>query len=145
MVTLDSTISFLIYITAVSSAAAGVTEIAKSAIPFLTYDYVPDNESYEAHCKAGKKQHLKKLFNLVFSVLAAGCIFAELGLDPAQILMGTNTAYVADAWGARIWTWGIVAVFGSPLFHSILKILQGYQQTVSSHLPPKPKQKIDGK
>ncbi|XOS92494.1 hypothetical protein ACLMAB_01025 [Brevibacillus laterosporus] len=99
MVTLDSTISFLIYITAVSSAAAGVTEIAKSAIPFLTYDYVPDNDSYEAHCKAGKKQHLKKLFNLVFSVLAAGCIFAELGLDPAQILMGTNTAYVADAWG----------------------------------------------
>ncbi|QOS99496.1 hypothetical protein JNUCC42_01545 [Brevibacterium sp. JNUCC-42] len=145
MVTLDSTISFLIYITAVSSAAAGVTEIAKSVIPFLAYDYVPDNDSCEAHYEAGKRQQLKKLFNLVFSVLAAGCIFAELGLDPAQILMGTKTAYVVDAWGARIWTWGIVAVFGSPLFHSILKILQGYQQTVSNNLPPKPTQKISGK
>ncbi|WP_232698354.1 hypothetical protein [Brevibacillus daliensis] len=145
MVTLESTVSFLIYITAVSSAAAGVTEIAKSVVPFMGWDYEPADNSHEAITRANRKEQLKKAFNLLFSAIAAGFIFAQLKLDPALILMGQELAYVENAWSSQVWVWGIVAVFGSPMLHSLLKILQGYQEVVSNNAPPKPKRKISGK
>lgn len=146
MVDLNSSISFLIYITAVSSAAAGVTEACKSIVPFLGTDYVAEEDRLEDHNMAGRMAHYKKFFNLFISVVSAGFIFGVLGLDPALILMGEDSAYVVDPWNAGIWVWGIVAVFGSPFFHSLLKILEGYRQSMEQNPAfPKPRQKVSGR
>ncbi len=146
MADLNSSISFLIYITAVSSAAAGVTEACKSIVPFLGTDYVAEEDRLEDHNLAGRLAHHKKFFNLLISVVAAGIIFGMLGLDPALILMGEEKAYVSDPWNAGIWVWGIVAVFGSPFFHSLLKILEGFRQNIEQNPGyPKPRQKVSGR
>ncbi|NGQ93683.1 hypothetical protein G3578_00680 [Brevibacillus sp. SYP-B805] len=146
MVDLDTSISFLIYVTAVSSAAAGVTEACKSIIPFLATDYEPQEDCLEDHNLAGTLTNYKKFLNLLISVVSAGVIFGVLGLDPALLLIGEPHAYVEDPWNAGIWMWGIVAVFGSPFFHSVLKILEGLRQRMQlNQSPPKPKQKVSGR
>ncbi|WP_139489989.1 hypothetical protein [Brevibacillus dissolubilis] len=142
MVTMDSSIAFLIYITAVSSAAAGVTEAMKSAVPFLAHDYVPKNDSIEAQNLALKFTQLKKFLNLVISVIAAGILFAIIGIDPAAILTQNQQISLMNQWGMGVWAWGLVAVFGSPMFHSLLKIIQGFQETMSDKLPGKPTKKV---
>jgi hypothetical protein len=143
MVDLNTSISFLIYVTAVSSAAAGVTEVCKSVIPFLATDYEAKEDCLEDHNLAGQLTNYKKLINLLISVIAAGLIFGLLGLDPALILIGEPKAYVEDPWNAGIWIWGIVAVFGSPFFHSVLKILEGFRQNMQqAPSVPKPRQKV---
>lgn len=145
MVTLDSSIAFLIYITAVSSAAAGVTEACKSVIPFLSTDYEARNDCWEDHNHAARLMHHKRFFNLLISVVAASVIFGMLGLDPALILTGATSAYVENSWQVGTWLWGIVAVFGSPFFASLLKILEGFKQNVSNNQPPnRPRQKVSG-
>lgn len=141
MVNLDSSISFLIYITAVSSAAAGVTEACKSIIPFLGTDYEAEDDDLDNHNMAARLSNYKKFINLTLSTLAAGIIFALIGIDPGLILIGHEQVYVQDSWGVGLWIWGIVAVFGSPFFHSLLKILEGLKQTVNSG-SIKQKQKI---
>jgi len=146
MVDLNSSISFLIYVTAVSSAAAGVTEACKSIVPFLGTDYVAEEDCMEDHNMAGRLAHYKKFINMLISVLSAGFIFGILGLDPALILMGKEEAYVADPWNAGIWVWGIIAVFASPLFHSLLKILEGLRANMELNPSmPKPRQKVSGR
>jgi hypothetical protein len=145
MVSLDSSISFLIYITAVSSAAAGVTEAVKSVVPFLATDYEAEQDRLEDHNHAARLTHYKKFCNLTISVLSAGVIFGLLGLDPALILAGAPSAIVDDPWRVGTWIWGIVAVFGSPLFASFLKILEGWKQHVNGdNFPHKPRQKVSG-
>jgi len=145
MVTLDSSISFLIYITAVSSAAAGVTEAFKSVVPFLATDYEAKENCWEDQYRAARLMHYKRFFNLLISVLAAGVIFGMLGLDPALILTGSESAYVKNSWQLGTWMWGIVAVFGSPFFASLLKILESFKQSVDSNLPPnRPRRKVSG-
>jgi hypothetical protein len=145
MVTLDSSIAFLIYLTAVSSAAAGVTEAFKSVVPFLSTDYEPQEDCWEDHNHAARLMHYKRFFNLLISVFAAGVIFGMLGLDPALILTGASSAYVDNSWEVGTWLWGIVAVFGSPLFASLLKIMEGYKQSVhNGHPPNRPRQKVRG-
>ncbi|GED70581.1 hypothetical protein BRE01_42830 [Brevibacillus reuszeri] len=145
MVTLDSSIAFLIYITAVSSAAAGVTEACKSIVPFLATDYEAKNDCWEDHNHAARLMHHKRFFNLLISVVAASGIFGMLGLDPALILTGAPSAYVEDSWQVGTWLWGIVAVFGSPFFASLLKILEGFKQSVNNNQPPnRPRQKVSG-
>ncbi|MGO0062093.1 hypothetical protein ACTID9_19010 [Brevibacillus fluminis] len=144
MVTLDSSISFLIYITAVSSAAAGITEAVKSVVPFLSVDYEPhDDEKQEDHHLAGRLTNYKKFTNLSVSVCSASVIFALLGLDPAKILTQSGSAAVDSPWSLDIMAWGIVAVFGSPFFHSILKILEGLRMNMDNNtFTPKPVQKV---
>ena len=145
MVTLDSSIAFFVYVTAVSSAAAGVTEAFKSIIPFLSTDYEPKEDCWEDQNHAARLMNYKRFFNLLISVLAAGAIFGMLGLDPALILTGAQTAYVEDPWQVGTWLWGIVAVFGSPFFASVLKILEGFKQSVNYNQPPnRPRQKVSG-
>ncbi|GEB33109.1 MULTISPECIES: hypothetical protein [Brevibacillus] len=145
MVTLDSSIAFFVYVTAVSSAAAGVTEAFKSIIPFLSTDYEPKEDCWEDQNHAARLMNYKRFFNLLISVLAAGVIFGMLGLDPALILTGAQTAYVEDPWQVGTWLWGIVAVFGSPFFASVLKILEGFKQSVNHNQPPnRPRQKVSG-
>ncbi len=145
MVTLDSSISFLIYITAVSSAAAGVTEAFKSVVPFLATDYEAKENCWEDQYHAARLMHYKRFFNLLISVLAAGVIFGMLGLDPALILTGSESAYVKNSWQLGTWMWGIVAVFGSPFFASLLKILESFKQSVDNNLPPnRPRRKVSG-
>lgn len=144
MVDLNSSISFLIYITAVSSAAAGVTEAFKSVVPFLATDYEAHEDCLEDHNLAARLSGYKRFFNLSLSVLAAGVIFSLLGLDPALILAGEPVAYVSDPWSAKVWVWGIVAVFGSPFFHSLLKILEGIRQNIDANPTPKAKQRVKG-
>ncbi|QRG65797.1 hypothetical protein [Brevibacillus choshinensis] len=145
MVNLDSSIAFLIYITAVSSAAAGVTEACKSVIPFLATDYEARNDCWEDHNHAARLNHYKRFFNLLISVVAAGVIFGVMGLDPALILTGAEKVYVEDSWEVGTWLWGIVAVFGSPFFASLLKIVEGFKQSVNNNLPPnRPRQKVTG-
>ncbi len=146
MVSLDSSISFLIYVTAVSSAAAGITEALKSVVPFLGTDYEAEQDRLEDHNMAARLSGYKKFLNLAISVAAAGWIFGLLGLDPALILMGAPSATVEKPWEVGIWVWGIVAVFGSPFFHSLLKILEGLKNNMTESPPhPKPKQKVSGK
>lgn len=136
----------MIYVTAVSSAAAGVTEACKSIVPFLGTDYVADEDCLADHNWAGQLTHYKKFVNLFISVFAAGIIFGLLGIDPALILMGAEQAYVLDPWNAGIWVWGIVAVFASPFFHSLLKIMEGIRQNVEQNPTwTKPKQKVSGR
>ncbi|MGN7470063.1 hypothetical protein [Brevibacillus sp. SAFN-007a] len=145
MVTLDSSIAFFVYVTAVSSAAAGVTEAFKSVIPFLSTDYEPKEDCLEDHNQAARLMHYKRFFNLLISVVAAGAIFGMLGLDPALILTGADSAYVDNPWEVGTWLWGIIAVFGSPFFASVLKILEGFKQTVNNGNPPnRPRQKVSG-
>ncbi|MGG1661727.1 hypothetical protein [Brevibacillus sp. NRS-1366] len=145
MVSMDSSIAFLIYITAVSSAAAGVTEACKSVIPFLATDYEPKHDCWEDHNHAARLMHHKRFFNLLISVVAAGGIFGVLGLDPALILTGASSAYVENSWQVGTWLWGIVAVFGSPFFASLLKIVEGFKQNMNNNLPPnRPRQKVSG-
>lgn len=145
MVTLDSSISFLIYITAVSSAAAGVTEAFKSVVPFLATDYEPKEDCWEDHYHAARLMHYKRFLNLVISVLAAGVIFGMLGLDPALILTGSTSANVENPWQVGTWMWGIVAVFGSPFFASVLKILESFKENVNMNQPPnRPRRKVSG-
>ncbi|EST52841.1 membrane protein [Brevibacillus panacihumi W25] len=145
MVTLDSSIAFLIYITAVSSAAAGVTEACKSVIPFLTTDYEPQDDCWEDHNEAARFMNYKRFFNLLISVVAAGFIFGAIGLDPAKILLGDEIAYVENPWKVGTWMWGIIAVFGSPFFASILKILEGLKKQVETDRPPnRPRRKVTG-
>lgn len=141
MVDLDTSISFLIYITAVSSAAAGVTEACKSIIPFLGTDYEADDDCLDNHNLAARLSNYKKFMNLTISTIAAGIIFALIGIDPGKILVGEEQVYVNDPWAEVLWIWGIVAVFGSPFFHSLLKILEGLKQNVNNGTI-KPKQKI---
>lgn len=89
--------------------------------------------------------HYKRFFNLLISVLAAGAIFGMLGLDPALILTGADSAYVENPWQVGTWLWGIIAVFGSPFFASVLKILEGFKQSVNNSNPPnRPRQKVSG-
>lgn len=145
MVDLNSSISFLIYITAVSSAAAGVTEAIKSVVPFLATDYEAHEDCLEDHNEAARLSGYKKFFNLTLSVVSASMIFSFLGLDPALILAGEPVAYVTDPWHTKVWIWGIVAVFGSPFFHSLLKILEGIKQNIDTNsTTPKAKQKVKG-
>lgn len=146
MVNLDSSISFFIYVTAVSSAAAGVTEACKSIVPFLGTDYEAKEDCLEDHNMAGRLTHIKKFFNLIISVVAAGTIFGLLGLDPALILLGAEEVYVTDPWNAGVWVWGIVAVFASPFFHSLLKIVESLRFTMEQNPSlPKPRQKVSGR
>jgi hypothetical protein len=143
MADLDSSIAFLIYITAVSSAAAGVTEAIKSVVPFLGTDYEPKDDRLEDHNLAARLTNYKKFFNLLISVVAAGVIFGVLGLDPALILAGAPSAFVDNPWQMGTWMWGIVAVFGSPFFASVLKILEGFKQNLNdNNLPTKPRRKV---
>ncbi|MEJ8544620.1 hypothetical protein [Brevibacillus borstelensis] len=145
MVTLDSSISFLIYITAVSSAASGVTEAFKSVIPFLATDYEAKEDRLEDHNHAARLTHYKKFVNLLISVVSAGLIFGFLRLDPALILAGAPSAFVENSWQVGTWMWGIVAVFGSPFFASLLKILECWKQSMNgNHFPNKPRQKVSG-
>lgn len=145
MVSLDSSIAFLIYITAVSSAVAGVTEACKSIVPFLATDYEPKEDCWEDHNEAARFMNYKRFINLLISVVSAGVIFGALGLDPAAILLGATSAYVENPWQVGTWLWGIVAVFGSPFFASLLKILEGFKQQVSNDRPPnRPRQKVAG-
>ncbi|MGE5703771.1 MAG: hypothetical protein ACM32O_14690 [Clostridia bacterium] len=147
MVTLDSSISFFIYIAAVSSAAAGITEAVKTIVPFLAVDYQPqDADRHEDHHLAGRLTNYKKFINLAVSVGAASVIFAMLGLDPAKILTQSGNAAVDQPWCMDIMAWGVVAVFGSPFFHSVLKILEGIRQNMDTNSnTPKPVQKVSGK
>ncbi len=145
VVNLDSSIAFLIYVTAVSSAAAGVTEACKSVIPFLATDYEPKEDCWEDVNHAARLNHYKRFFNLLISVVAAGIIFGVMGIDPALILTGAKTAYVEHSWKLGTWIWGIVAVFGSPFFASLLKIVEGYKQSMNSNQPPnRPREKVTG-
>ncbi|MFD2371034.1 hypothetical protein ACFSO0_14020 [Brevibacillus sp. GCM10020057] len=145
MVSLDSSIAFLIYITAVSSAAAGITEACKSVIPFLATDYEPENDCWEDVNHAARLMHYKRFVNLVISVVSAGVIFGVMGLDPALILTGAEKVYVEEPWKVGTWIWGIVAVFASPLFASLLKILEGFKNSVSTNQPPnRPRRKVTG-
>ncbi|CAM5786792.1 MULTISPECIES: hypothetical protein [Brevibacillus] len=145
MVTLDTSISFLIYITAVSSAAAGVTEAVKSVVPFLNTDYEAKEDRLEDHNHAARLSHYKKFLNLLISVVAAGLIFGFLRLDPALILVGAPSAFVENSWQLGTWMWGIVAVFGSPFFASLLKILECWKHNMNgNHIPNKPRQKVSG-
>jgi hypothetical protein len=81
----------------------------------------------------------------LISVVSAGLIFGLLRLDPALILAGAPSAFVDDPWQVGTWMWGIVAVFGSPFFASVLKILEGLKQNVASNdNPTKPRQKVSG-
>lgn len=141
MVNLDSSISFLLYITAVSSAAAGVTEAFKSIVPFMGTDYVPEDEDMESHNMAARLTSYKRFLNLVISTVSAGAIFALIGIDPGLILVGAQQVYVENSWEVGIWVWGIVAVFGSPFFHSVLKIMEGLKQSINDGTF-KPKQKV---
>ncbi len=68
MVTLDSSIAFFVYVTAVSSAAAGVTEAFKSIIPFLSTDYEPKEDCWEDQNHAARLMNYKRFFNLLISV-----------------------------------------------------------------------------
>lgn len=145
MVTLDSSIAFLIYLTAVSSAAAGITEACKSVVPFLATDYEPKEDCWEDHNQAARLMHYKRFFNLLISVVSAGVIFGMLGLDPALILAGSPSAFVENPWQVGTWLWGIVAVFGSPFFASVLKILESFKLNTSRSLPPnRPRRKVSG-
>ncbi|MGD8189991.1 hypothetical protein ACQCN2_08415 [Brevibacillus ginsengisoli] len=141
MVNLDSSISFLLYITAVSSAAAGVTEAFKSIIPFMGTDYIPEDEDFESHNMAARLTSYKRFLNLVISTISAGVIFALIGIDPGLILIGAQKVYVEHSWEVGVWVWGIVAVFGSPFFHSLLKIMEGLKQSVND-VSFKPRQKV---
>jgi len=145
MVSVDSSTAFLIYITAVSSAAAGVTEACKSVIPFLTTDYEPQDDCWEDVNQAARLMHYKRFFNLLISVVSAGVIFGLMGLDPALILTGADNVYVGRSWEVGTWIWGIVAVFGSPFFASVLKILENFKQSASNNQPPnRPRRKVTG-
>jgi hypothetical protein len=145
VVNLDSSISFLLYVTTVSSAAAGITEAVKSMVPFLAADYEAKEDRLEDHNEAARLCRLKKVINLLISVVAASLIFSLLHLDPALILAGEPSAYVENPWRMQIWVWGILAVFGSPFFHSLLKILEGLRQTMNTNTPPpKEKRKVSG-
>jgi len=145
MVTMDSSISFLIYITAVSSAAAGITELVKSLVPFLGTDYEAANDCLEDHNAAGRLHQWKKVINVVLSAVSASIIFGLLGLDPAKILAGEAVVNVEDPWQVGIWVWGVVAIFAAPFFHSVLKILEGLKQSMSENIAPKPKRKVSGR
>lgn len=143
MITLDSSIAFMVYVMVVSSAAAGVTEACKSVIPFLACDYIPEEDCLEDHNEAARYTHYKRFFNLLISVVAASLIFGFIGLDPALILTGAASAYVENPWELGTWLWGIIAVFGSPFFASLLKILEGYKQQLTSDGPPnRPRRKV---
>lgn len=145
MVSVDSSIAFLIYVTAVSSAAAGVTEACKSVIPFLATDYEPKEDCWEDVNHAARLTHYKRFFNLLISVVSAGVIFGLMGLDPALILTGAEVVYVDDSWEVGTWLWGIVAVFGSPFFASVLKIMESFKQNASHNQPPnRPRRKVTG-
>lgn len=145
MVSVDSSIAFFIYITAVSSAAAGITEACKSVIPFLATDYEPQSDCWEDVNHAARLMNYKRFFNLLISVVSAGAIFGLMRLDPALILAGAENVYVEDPWKIGTWLWGIVAVFGSPFFASLLKILESFKQSVSTNQPPnRPRRKVTG-
>ncbi len=141
MVDLNSSISFLVYITAVSSAAAGVTEAFKTIVPFLGTDYEAADSSLDNHNKAAWLNHYKKFLNILLSTVSAGVIIGLTKIDPGLILAGADRIYVENSWEEGIWVWGIVAVFGSPFFHSLLKILEGYKQTMNNG-SIKPKQMV---
>lgn len=146
MVTLDSSIAFFIYLTAISSAAAGVTEACKTIIPFLGTDYVAKEDRWEDHNHAARLMNYKRFFNLLISVVAAGIIFGSLGLDPALILAGEESALVKHPWEVGTWMWGIVAVFGAPFWASLLKILEGFKENMTDDEDPpnRPREKVSG-
>lgn len=145
MVSVDSSVAFLAYMTLVSSSAAGVTELVKSVVPFLGTDYEAARDCPEDHYQAGRLSMYKKFCNLAISCASAGVIFGVLGLDPARILAGASDVEAADPWRERIWVWGIVAVFGSPFFHSLWKILEGVKENVNGSPAGKPRQKVSGR
>lgn len=133
-----------VYVTAVSSAAAGVTEAFKSIIPFLSTDYEPKEDCWEDQNEAARLMHYKRFFNLLISVLRRRD-FWHARPGPGADFDRSGFGLRGKSMAGRNMAVGHYRRVRFPVFASVLKILEGFKQSVNNSNPPnRPRQKVSG-